>query len=190
LSRQRNSGCCCWSAHVIFGDVSLVGGTLRTTSFQTGVPLIIDVGSKAHPTDYSQDSSGTLALGIAGINDFDRVQVARNASLSGTLAIFSLNQFRPVAGDAFEILHTNGSRTGEFAHINDALNNNPNLERVNVYAPNGVELVYIKGKGEIDDVEPDPLPAPPIVLLDPTAEQLAALFEIPFSGANIQVQSR
>jgi outer membrane lipase/esterase len=50
-----------------------------------------------------------------------------------------------------------------------------------------VELIYIKGSGPpIDDVEPEPLPEPPIQLLDPTAEQLTALFEIPFSNANIQ----
>jgi outer membrane autotransporter protein len=61
-------------------------------------------------------------------------------------------------------------------HVNDALNNNPDLRRVDVYAPKGVELIYVGGSGPpIDEEVPEP-----------AAEQLTALFEIPFSGANIQ----
>ena len=78
---------------------------------------------------------------------------------------------------------------------------------VEVIAPNGVLLVYVKPTGStpptppgpqppIIDIEPEPLPPvnpeepipeeEVVKLLDPTAEQLTSMFEIAFSGANIQ----
>jgi hypothetical protein len=135
------------------------------------------------------------------------VQVGGSAVVGGTLAVSSLNNFRPVSGNAFEVLHSNGTRSGQFAQINDSLNNNPSLQRIDVYAPNGVALVYFTAPPTptpspapepppIPDVIPDPLPPVnpdgPLFLsfllrvLNPTAEQLTSLFEIPFSGANTQ----
>ena len=184
------------------GNVFLQGGTLRTPSLD---PLTINVGG-----NYTQSPGGTLALGVAGVNgeDYDHVQVGGTASLNGTLAVSSLNNFRPANGNAFEVLRTNGTRTGQFAQVNDFLNNNPNLQRIDVYAPNGVALVYLasgpaptpsptpKPKPPIIDVIPDPLPPinpeeplplPELLsILDPTAQQLTSLFEISFSGANTQ----
>ena len=75
------------------------------------------------------------------------MQVGGNASLNGTLAVSSLNNFRPVNGNAFEVFHTNGTREGQFAQVSDSLNNNPNLQRVNVYATNGVALLYLAVPG-------------------------------------------
>jgi outer membrane autotransporter protein len=128
-------------------NVFLEGGTLRTPSLD---PLTIKVGG-----NYTQGHGGTLALGVAGINgeDYDHVQVEGSASLNGTLAVSSLNNFRPSSGDGFEVLHTNGERSGEFAHVNDSLNDNPNLQRIDVYAPNGVALIYV--------ALPSPTPTPP-----------------------------
>jgi autotransporter-associated beta strand protein len=99
------------------GDVFLKGGTLRTPSLD---PLTINVGG-----NYTQGPGGTLALGAAGVNagDYDHVQVGGNASLGGTLAVSSLNGFRPVNGNAFLVLRTKGTRSGQFAQINDSLNN-------------------------------------------------------------------
>jgi outer membrane autotransporter protein len=126
------------------------------------------------------------------------VQVAGNAFLNGgILAVSSLNNFRPVAGNLFEVLRTNSTRSGQFSTINDALNNNPNLERVDIYAPNGVALLYVKGTGPpIDDVEPEPLPPVEpeqpipeedvVQILDPTAEQLTSLYQVGFTGAWLQ----
>ena len=188
------------------GNVFLAGGTLRTPSLD---PITINIGR-----NYTQGPGGTLALGVAGVDgkDYDHVQVQRNASLGGTLAVSSLNNFRPVEGNAFEVLHTGGSRSGQFAHVNDSLNNNPNLQRIDVYARNGVALVYVKAvhppippqpptpppgpppliEEETQDllppVDPDqPLPASFLLwVLDPSVEQLTSLFEIAFSGANTQ----
>ena len=173
------------------GNVYLQGGTLRTPSLD---PLIINVGG-----NYTQGLAGTLALGVAGLGgkDYDRVQVQGNASLNGTLAVSSLNNFRPSRGNAFEILRTDGVRSGEFAQVNDSLNNRPNLALINLYAPNGVALIYASGtKGPpivvttsflLPAVDPNaPLSLPLISLLDPTAEQLTSLYEISFSGTNTQ----
>lgn len=114
-------------------------GTLRTTSASTGVPLIINVGG-----NYTQAAGGTLALGIGGLDgrQYDQVQVGGNASLNGTLAVSSLNGFRPANLNAFEVLHSNGSRNGQFAQVQDSLNNNPNLFRSDFYFANAVVLFY------------------------------------------------
>src|SRR5208283_3356221 len=134
------------------GNVLLTGGTLRTPSLD---PITINVGR-----DYTQGPGGTIALGVAGVDgkDYDHVQVQRNASLNGTLAVSSLNSFRPVEGDAFEFLHTGGSRSGQFAHVNDSLNNNPDIQRIDVYARNGVALVYL---GTVRPPIPPTPPGPP-----------------------------
>ena len=175
------------------GDVFLQAGTLRTPSLD---PLVINVGG-----NYTQASGGTLALGVASINgaDYDHVQVGDNASLNGTLTVSSLNNFHPVAGNAFGVLETGGSRSGRFATVNDFLNN-PNLQRVDAYAPNGVALVYVKAvtpapppanivvPTPLPPVEPDAPLSPSFLFaaLAPTAEQLTSMFEIGFSGANTQ----
>jgi autotransporter-associated beta strand protein len=186
------------------GDVFLLGGILRTPSLD---PLIINVGR-----NYTQGLGGTLAVGVAGIDgsQYDHVLVGGNASVNGTLSVFSLNNFRPVDGNTFEVLHSNGTRSGQFAQVNDFLNNNPNLQQIDIYGPNGVALLYVAAttpappstpggpnpRPPIIDVEPEPLPPvapneplPPsfvLPVLDPTAEQLTAMYEIGFSEANTQ----
>jgi autotransporter-associated beta strand protein len=189
------------------GNVFLQGGTLRTPSLD---PLVIKIGG-----NYTQGPGGTLALGVAGINvkSYDHVQVGGNASLAGTLELSSLNNFRPAKGNAFVVLSTGGTRSGEYSTIEDSLNNNPNLQRIDVYAPNGVTLLYVAiSSGSAPEPPPGGTPTPspsPITTvianplppanpnsavfnsfllraLDPTAEQLTSLFEIPFSEANSQ----
>jgi fibronectin-binding autotransporter adhesin len=186
------------------GNVFLQGGTLRTPSLD---PLVINVGR-----DYIQSANGTLALGVAGLNgsEYDRVAVGRDASLNGTLSVTSLNNFRPSNGNAFEVLRSNGTTSGQFSTIVDNLNNNPDLQRVDVYAKNGVALVYIalvpppptkpgetpeplppiteEDPEELPPVEPDAPLTPPQVLtiLEPTAEELTSLYQIGFSAAQMQ----
>jgi hypothetical protein len=114
-------------------------------------PVIINVGG-----NYTQGPGGTLALGVAGINgaQYDHVQVGGSASLNGTLAVSSLNNFRPVSGNAFEVLRSNGTRSGQFAQVNDFLNNNPKLQRFDIYAQNAVVLLYATA------TTPAPTPTP------------------------------
>lgn len=127
-------------------------------------PLTIFVGG-----NYMQGPAGTLQLGVAGIDgeDYDHVLAAGKASLNGTLAVSSLNNFRPVAGNAFEVLHSNGTRSGEFSTVNDTLNNNPTLQRVDIYAKNAVVLAYVETTPTPTPTpippHPTPTPKPPIV---------------------------
>ncbi|MBV9671278.1 MAG: autotransporter domain-containing protein [Verrucomicrobia bacterium] len=175
------------------GDVFLMGGTLRTPNLD---PLTINI-----TRNYTQAAGGTLALGVAGLNgrDYDHIQVGGNASLNGTLALSSLDNFRPARGYAFEVVYTQGTRNGEFAQINDSFNNNPNLQRIDLYAPNGVVLVYLAGPQRTTPLEEMiSTPLPPVnpdkplsanfllAALNPTAEQLTSMFEISFSGTNTQ----
>ena len=122
------------------GNVSLLGGTLRTTSFQTGAPLAINVGG-----NYTQGPGGTLALGIGGIKtaQYDRIRAGGSADLSGTLAVDSLNGFRPSRFQGFLLVRTE-NRSGRFGQINDSFNTDPTLTRISVYAPNGFALIYLK----------------------------------------------
>ena len=185
------------------GSVFLINGTLQTPSAQTGIPLQISVGSA-----YVQSPRGTLSLGIGGIDtaQYDRIRAGGSAGLSGTLNVDSLNGFRPSAFQGFLLVHTPQNNVrGRFGHINDSFNNDSTLTRLDVYAPNSFALVYVKiprttrGRNlppEIVDPIPDPLPnpgpgqpLPPSILvpvLNPTVNQLTSLFEIGFSGANIE----
>ena len=147
------------------GNVFLQGGTMRTSSLETGKPLTINIRG-----NYRQSSAGTLSLGIGGTQgeQYDHLQVQGSANLNGTLAVFSLNGFRPVGGNAFEAIHTGGALVGQFAQVNDSLNNNPSLQRIDVYAPNGVALVYVQAA---------PTPTPPIVGPTPPPPQVLPLLQ-------------
>jgi len=165
----------------------------------TGQASVLNIGR-----NYSMDS--TLSLGMGGTNgkQYDRLQIQGKASLSGILDIGSLGGFRPVAGNAFAIILAGGGRTGQFAQVNDSLNNNPKLQLVNIYAPNGVALVYLPAAPgpspgpPLPIVDPEPIPLPPVdpdrplsltlllPILSPTAEQLSSMFEVSFSGANTE----
>src|SRR5271166_1706483 len=185
------------------GSVFVINGRLQTTSAQTGIPLSILVGQ-----NYVQSPRGTLSLGIGGIktSQYDRIRAGGSADLSGTLAVDSLNGFRPSAFQGFLLLRTGNQLRGRFGQINDSFNTDPTLTRVDVYAPNGFALVYVKLPHrpgppgtlppEIVDPIPDPLPNPGpgqplppsivVPVLNPTVNQLTSLFEIGFSGTNIE----
>jgi outer membrane autotransporter protein len=109
------------------------------------------------------------------------VAVKGNADLNAKLVIFSLGGFHPSAGNEFEVLSTGGTVSGNFSLLDDSqFNINPTIpgklkvKPFEVADKNGVLLVYETSEEEV------------VQLLNPTAEQLTALFEIPFSGANIQ----
>jgi len=132
-------------------DVAINAGTLSFESAPvfaaTGKALVLSVGG-----NYSMDARSTLSLGVGGtqLDQYDHLNVG-SSNLNGTLAVDSLGNFHPVSGDTFQILHTTESkgRNGEFAQINDSLNLNPNLRRIDIYAPNGVALFYLKVPGTL-----------------------------------------
>jgi hypothetical protein len=91
------------------------------------------------------------------------VQVDGSAAVGGTLAVSSLNNFRPAGGNVFEVIRSNRTRSGQFAQINDSLNINPNLQLIDVYAPNAVALIYVPvGLGPTPTPVPTPAPVPPL----------------------------
>jgi MFS superfamily sulfate permease-like transporter len=79
-------------------------------------------------------------VGIAVLSDMLKAGSARHksgqtvASGRATIAAGEHPDSLPVDGSG----GINGTRSGQFAQINDSLNNNPNLQRIDVYAPNGV----------------------------------------------------
>jgi outer membrane autotransporter protein len=141
-------------------DVAIKAGTLFFASVPafaaTGEALVLSVGG-----NYSMDGSSILSLGVGGTQgeQYDHLNVG-TAHLNGTLAVSSLGNFQPVSGDAFEVVHTaeGNGRQGEFAQVNDSLNLDPNLQRIDIYAPNGVALFYV---GAPPGVTPTPTPSPP-----------------------------
>jgi hypothetical protein len=108
---------------------------------------VINVGG-----NYTQGPGGTPALGVAGTagSAYDHVHGPPGRDAGGKFA----RGLHPVAGNAFGVLTSGGARTGQFATVNDFLNNNPNLQRVDVYSPNGATLVYVAA------VTPAPVAAP------------------------------
>ena len=106
------------------------------------------------------------ALGIGGLDgsQYDHLQVAGTAIVGGTLVVDSQNGFRPSDGNGFEILSSKGPRSGEFARVDDFFNNKPNLQRVDIYAPNGVALLYTAATTPV----PTPTPNPPVPVPTPS----------------------
>ncbi len=97
------------------GDATLVGGEL---SAGAGNHLIFVEG------DYLQTAPATLALGLGGTlaEDFDRLLANGSVSLDGTLAVSNgtfANGFRPLIGDGFYVVASQGDLTGEFDAITD-----------------------------------------------------------------------
>ena len=145
-----------------FSSVSVLNGTLKTTSLvNTHVPVTINVGG-----NYTQGSSGTLELGVAGLglSQYDRVQAVGTARLGGALNLFGLGDapFAPSNGNAFAVVIAGHGRFSRFADINDEEFNTNGLQRVDIYTRNALVVLYLKSNVP-PEPEPDPSPQPPDV---------------------------
>jgi hypothetical protein len=120
-----------------------------------------------------------------------------------------LNNFHPSPEDTYTILLAAGGVAGNFSHLVDSLNNS-GLTLTEVVTPNGVLVSYLRPVPTPAPTPgvtpappptlvlstPKPLPTTPLTraqknailvpVVDPNLEQLAAPFEVWFSGANIQ----
>jgi hypothetical protein len=70
---------------------------------------------------YTQTASGVLNIAIGGYtagSDYGQLAVSGAVSLGGTLNVVLINDFTPVAGDAFLIVTSNTSVSGTFATVN------------------------------------------------------------------------
>src|SRR5581483_702241 len=96
------------------------------------------------PAPYTQTSTGTLEVGIAGepaTNDFG-VLAAGPVTVDGTLQIDGAVGFTPNLGDVFPIV-TASSETGTFAAVNGAPIGTTELYSP-VYSASGIDLDVIK----------------------------------------------
>jgi hypothetical protein len=119
-----DSGTLTASGGVTLSGGSLFGGGTITGNLQSSG--IVTPGASATKTGiltdtgtYTQNSGGTLDIGIGGTTagtNFDVVK-ATTAALSGTLNISELNGFVPTVGSTFKILNFN-SVTGTFTTVN------------------------------------------------------------------------
>ena len=150
--------------------------------------------------NYQQGPGGVLDSEVGGptSSQADQLKITGTAALNGTLALTSLNNFHPSSGDTYTILTATGGVTGNFKQVVNTLNNS-GLTRTDVIAPNGVLVSYLRPAPQEQSVvlaTNKPLPTTTLTnaqknailvpLVDPTAEQLTALYEIWFSNANTQ----
>lgn len=143
-----------------FSSVSVLSGTLKTTSLvNTQVPVTINVGG-----NYTQGSSGTLELGVAGLelSQYDRIQAVGTARLSGTLNLFGLGNapFAPSNGNAFAVVIAGLGRSSRFADINDEAFNTKGLQRVDIYTRNALVVLYLNSHVPPEPPGPEPTPQP------------------------------
>jgi len=63
-----------------------------------------ETGALAIAGHYTQTATGTLAIDLAGLLDFDTVGVAGNLNLAGTLQVSSIGGYNPQDGDSYTIM--------------------------------------------------------------------------------------
>lgn len=95
----------------IGGSLNNAGGTMGPGAS----PGTLTIGG-----NYTQGPGGTLRAEIAGTTpgtQHDRLVIGGTASLAGTLAIARDPGFDPQLSDTFEVLHSNGVLSGDFATV-------------------------------------------------------------------------
>jgi T5SS/PEP-CTERM-associated repeat protein len=162
--------------------------------------------------NYQQGPGGVLDSEVGGpqSSQADQLKISGTATLNGTLTLTSLHNFHPSSGDTYTILTAAGGLTGKFNQVVDTLNTN-GLTRTDVIGPNGVLVSYLRPVPKPPPATPSASPAPPasitlttpnplpttpltaaqknailVPIVNPNVDQLAAPFEVWFSGANTQ----
>ena len=161
--------------------------------------------------NYQQGPGGTLDTEVSGPQSSraDQLKVTGTATLNGTLALTSSNNFHPSPGDTYTLVIAGGGAKGNFSQVVDTLNTT-GLTRADVVTPNGVLVSYLRpaptpvpspgappsGPATVTLSATKPLPTTPLTngqknvilvpILNPDVEQLAAPFDIWFSLANTQ----
>jgi YVTN family beta-propeller protein/autotransporter-associated beta strand protein len=183
------------------GNVVLQGGVLKSD------PQPINVAG-----NYVQNGGGTLQLTLRGTapGQYDTLNVAGHAALDGTLQLLFLQSFQPKIGDKLTLVLAAGGVSGQFASALNPFDSLIGLELV--YQPDSVLLEFPSDftafartpnqqavAAQLDAVAFDPREAPLLAFLqnEPlgnlgadfeqlSPDSLSALYEISFSGANIQ----
>ena len=139
---------------VVIGD-----GTITTPNL-TNNGTVMPMGPSGTPGtltengNYQQGSSGALDIGIGGPqpSQADELKINGAAKLNGTLELGSLNNFHPSTGDTYEILSAAGGESGRFSQVVDT-SNTAGLTRLDIYAPNGLFLIYLTSRPRSDRPE-------------------------------------
>ena len=162
--------------------------------------------------NYTQTANGTLLIEIAP-GKFDLLAVGGHASLAGTLQLIRLGNFQLQVGDKITFLTAQGGVSGTFSTIQNPFISNTLVKAEIIYFPNAVQLEGTQGSfpdvacnpntlavakaldsavgdprasGLIEFLDTQPLPelCPELELISP--EELASMFNIGVSLANIQ----
>jgi hypothetical protein len=127
----------------LFGTGTIAGalqssGTVTPGSSATTTGILTDTGA------YTQSSTGSLDIGIAGKTAGTKYDVlsATSAALGGTLNISEIKGYVPTVGSTFKILTTTGTETGTFATVNGLTINGTEAYTV-TYQPTDVLLTVV-----------------------------------------------
>ena len=101
------------------GQLELQGGASFTTSgsLDNAGTVNLAAGTLNVTGNYTQESTGTYAVGIGGIlpgSQYGQLSVTKNASLNGALDVSLINSYTPPQGDSYAVL-TFASETGNFS---------------------------------------------------------------------------
>lgn len=178
------------------GNMNVNAGTLSAIG-----TLAINVGG-----NYTQLAPGALYLNVTGKNpgQYNTVNIGGNASLNGTLALINFN-YVPQAGDRLTLATTGGTVSGRFIRFGNPYTLRPGITAIELlYLRQNVFLQFLNASippniPKVPAFPTSPLsPTTPLGTLIPVIEGLpaenfaasvgglASLFEISFSGANIQ----
>jgi outer membrane autotransporter protein len=97
--------------------------------------------------NYTQNASGTLAIGVAGLapGQFSRLAVNHHASLGGTLLLVPLNGFQFQVGDKLTFLTANGGVSGTFSAVQTPSVSNTIVKAQVLVGPNDVTIEGTQG---------------------------------------------
>jgi hypothetical protein len=130
------------------GDIRLRnGGRLNVNGSLDNQGLIEIDGPSLAEVAGDFETSGELAIGIAGLAEFGRIDAAGELLFDGSLAVELLNGYEPQEGDRFEFAD-GATRTGEFLSLGSpAFGPADSLFFTVEYSPSGAALVVVPSPG-------------------------------------------
>ncbi|MBV9275684.1 MAG: autotransporter domain-containing protein [Verrucomicrobia bacterium] len=126
------------------GGTGLIGGNLVNDGIvNPGNP----VGTLTVSGDYTQTSSGTLRIQIAGLapGQFGLLAVGGHASLAGTLQLVALNGFKLQVGNTITFLTAGGGVSGSFTTIQNPFISGTIVKAQVVQLADAVEITGAQG---------------------------------------------